>query len=85
MTEEELIKIEERCNATQNGPWKAYIEDRDHENGSDFIMTGDQCSGNRGEDLEITGATVADYDFIAHAKQDIPRLIEEIRRLKGLT
>jgi hypothetical protein len=26
----------------------------------------------------------ADLDFIANARQDIPRLVEEVRRLKGL-
>lgn len=41
-------------------------------------MTGD------GEDIEMMGATVADYDFIAGAKQDIPLLIAEIRRLRAL-
>jgi hypothetical protein len=36
----------------------------------------------RGKDIEMIGATDADYDFIANAKQDIPRLIHEIRELK---
>jgi hypothetical protein len=42
-------------------------------------MTG--IDRQRGEDIEMTGATIADYDFIAHARQDIPRLIKEIREL----
>ena len=77
MTDEEIREIE-RCENSQKGPWKAFIEDRDHESGSDFIMTG------HGTDIEMTGASEADYDFIANAKQDIPKLIEEIRRLKAL-
>ena len=40
--------------------------------------TGDQ----RGEDSEMNGATIADYDFIANARQDIIRLIDEIRKLR---
>ena len=80
ITEEELIQIEQRVNSAQAGPWKAYIEDRDHESGSSFIMTG--SGEHRGEDIEMIGATNADYDFIANARQDIPRLIEEIRRLQ---
>ncbi len=44
-------------------------------------MTGTE--GNRGEDIEMTGATDFDYDFIANARQDIPRLIAEIRELKS--
>jgi hypothetical protein len=34
----------------------------------------------RGEDLEIIGATTADLDFIANARQDIPALVKEIER-----
>lgn len=75
ITEEELQNIELRCTLAQPGPWKAYIEGRDHESGDDFIMTGQ-------EDIYLTGATDADHDFIANAKQDIPNLIAEIRRLK---
>jgi hypothetical protein len=80
LTEKELEEIETRANQTQNGPWKAYIEGRDHESGSNFIMTG--VGENRGEDIEMFGAKIADYDFIANAKQDIPKLIAEIRELK---
>ena len=43
-------------------------------------MTGND--ENRGEDIEMSGATIADYEFIANAKQDIPKLIAEIRELK---
>jgi len=74
--EKELIQIEGRANMAQAGPWKAYIEDRDHESGADFIRTGS------GENIEMLGATTADYDFIANARQDIPRLIHEIRILR---
>lgn len=77
ITSEELKTIEQRLNATQPGPWKAYIEGRDHHCGSDFIMTGK-------EDLEIIGATVADYDFIANAKKDVEVLLTEIRLLREL-
>ena len=80
ISEEELILIEQRANSAQAGPWKAYIEGRDHESGSSFIMTGPE--GQRGEDIEMTGATNDDYDFIANSRQDIPRLVNEIRRLR---
>ncbi|MDN3657234.1 hypothetical protein QWZ08_16410 [Ferruginibacter paludis] len=81
MTEDELNEIEHRLNQTTPGPWKAYIEDRDHESGSSFIMTGPE--NRRGEDIELYGATIADYDFIANARQDIPRLLKAIRELKS--
>jgi hypothetical protein len=78
----ELDTIEARCNAATPGPWMSYVEGRDHESGSDFIMTGE--GGSRREDIELTGATRADQDFIAAARQDVPRLVAEVRRLKRL-
>lgn len=55
---------------------------RDFLGGSNFIQTGQ--GADRGEDIEMTGATVADQDFMAAARQDLPRLIAEVRRLRGL-
>ncbi|MGZ3840350.1 MAG: hypothetical protein ACXVBR_11815 [Flavisolibacter sp.] len=81
LNEDELIRIELRCSKAQKGPWKAFIEGRDHESGTNFIMTGEGTE--RGGDIEMLGATVADFNFIAHAKQDVPKLIEEIRRLSS--
>ena len=43
-------------------------------------MTG--LDDNRGEDIELFGATIDDQDFIAHARQDIPKLLAEIESLK---
>ena len=82
LTEKEIDEIKKRCHAASSGPWVSYIEGRDHTSGSDFIMTGE--GDNRGEDIELTGATTADQDFIAHARQDIPVLIAEIERLRDL-
>jgi hypothetical protein len=39
-------------------------------------------SNKRGTDIYITGGTNADQDFIANARQDIPKLLSEIQRLK---
>lgn len=36
-----------------------------------------------GEDIEPTGATEADFDFIASARSDMPQLVDEVRRLRG--
>lgn len=77
-----LAEIQARVDAASAGPWKAFIEDRDHTSGSSFIMVGQGSS--RGQDIELSGATTGDYDFIAHARQDVPALIEEVRRLNAL-
>ena len=73
----DMDAIRQRCDRATPGPWKSYVEGRDHDSGSSFIMTG-------GEDIELIGASVADQDFIAHARQDIPQLLEEIQRLKAM-
>jgi hypothetical protein len=82
LTDTELEQIQSRCDAATPGPWKSYVEGRDHTSGSSFIMTGDRSA--RGKDIELSGATITDQDFIAHARQDIPNLINEIKRLRLL-
>ncbi|NOT54786.1 MAG: hypothetical protein HOP18_09300 [Deltaproteobacteria bacterium] len=82
MTDEDIDAIHARCAAATPGPWRSYVEGRDHTSGDSFIMTGEGDS--RGEDIELSGATPADQDFIAHARQDIPRLLAEVRRLRDL-
>ena len=76
ISDKELAEIRKRAEAATPGPWKAFVEDRDFQSGSSFIQT-------QGEDIELIGATEEDYDFIANARQDIPKLLDEIERLKG--
>jgi hypothetical protein len=89
ISDTELQVLKASCEATTIAPWVSFIEGRDHElGGSSFIMTGIKKGDyiwdeKRGEDIEFDG-TPADLDFIAHARQDIPMLIAEIERLKGL-
>jgi hypothetical protein len=85
----EIIGMKRRYEATSIAPWVSFIEGRDCESGSSFIMTGIAKGDNiwhktRGEDIYLSGATNDDQDFIAHARQDIPMLIAEIERLKAL-
>ena len=78
LTEEEIEAIKSRCDQATAGPWKSFIETREKISGSDFIQT-------TGEDIYLTGATGTDQDFIAYARQDIPRLIAEIERLRSIS
>lgn len=82
LTERDLCEIEKRANAASPGPWKSFVEGRDHTSGSSFIMTGGE--GNRGDDIELSGASTEDQDFIAAARQDVPRLLREVDALKAL-
>ena len=78
LSEDELSEIEGRVRAASPGPWKSHIEGRDHTSGSNIIITG------TGEGIEPIGATIADQDFIAAARQDVPRLLEVVRVLRSL-
>ena len=45
-------------------------------------MKGVRVGHRRGE-IEVLGTSTEDQDFIAHARQDIPALLEEVRRLRS--
>jgi len=77
ITDADLARIDLLVHCATRGPWKSYVEGRDHEAGSDFIKT---PIG----DIELSGATVADQDFIASARQDVPALVAEVKRLRRL-
>jgi hypothetical protein len=80
MTLEDLERIRALCDAATPGPWESFVEGRDHSCGSDFIGT----QNRKGPDIELSGASHADQDFIAMARQALPRLVAEIERLKEL-
>lgn len=82
MGEDDLRQIEARADAAAPGPWISSIEGRDHEAGSSFIET--RAAEGRGSDIELSGASDADQDFIAAARSDVPALIAEVRRLQQL-
>ena len=87
MTEKELQGIEDRSISGTKAPWIPMIEGITHTSGEDFIMTGVNSANEyrnpeRGTDLYLIGGTKEDLIFIANAKQDILKLISEIRRLK---
>lgn len=84
MTEEELVELGKLSDRATKGPWKSYIEGRDHVSGSDFIMTGNE-NDTESPDIELMGATKEDQDFIAAARNAVPALILEIRRLRAKT
>ena len=66
ISDKELSAIRKRVEKAAKGPWKAFIEGRDMDCGSSFIRTQEN-------DIELIGATEADYDMIANAGQDILR------------
>lgn len=81
MTDLELKDIIEICNKATPAPWTSYIEGRDFDSGSSFIMTGEE--ENRDYDIEFISIKPEDQDFIAMARNAIPLLVNEIAKLKG--
>ncbi len=62
------------------------IEGRDHTSGDSFIMVGP--AEDRDEDMYVTRgsapASLADLDFIAAARNYLPRLLDEIEAIRRL-
>ncbi|MFC4262077.1 hypothetical protein ACFOWM_04250 [Ferruginibacter yonginensis] len=76
-----LIEIEEILNILSKvtpGPWKSFVEGRDHISGSNFIQTGE-----KNYDIEFINLSAIDQDFIAMARNVLPSLIDELIKLKA--
>jgi hypothetical protein len=84
LTESELDAIEARVLAASNAPWQSFVEGSDHTSGDNFIRVGglDHDEPDMYVSRDTGPASVADQDFIAHARQDMPRLLAEVRRLR---
>lgn len=89
LSSDELTVMEGRAARAMSGPWRSFVEGRDHWGGDDFIRTGgldDDCPdlylshSYRNREKPVP-APADDQDFIAHARQDVPRLVAEVRRL----
>lgn len=89
LTDHELDAIEQRSAAASPGPWQSFIEGRDHLGGDNFIRISladnepDMYVSRAIPGQGLTPAGDHDLDFIAHARQDIARLIAEVKRLRG--
>ena len=86
LSEADLDAIEARANQASPGPWRALVEGRDHTSGDDFILLGPgqpdmyvSYSSSEG----TRPASSGDLDFIAHARDDVERLVAELRRLRS--
>lgn len=91
LSDAELADIETRVQAASPGPWRSWIEGRDHFGGDSVVSTANgefyfyvRTYLEDRPTEEHRQQSAADQDFIAHARDDIPRLIAEIRRLRAL-
>ena len=74
MTPEELDAIEQRANAATPGPWELV----------DWFSAVEPGRTDLGSPIGEVGCdlAIADAEFVAAARTDIPALIAEIRRLR---
>jgi hypothetical protein len=87
LTSAELEAMQARCAAASPGPWRAFVEGGDHHGGDDFIQVSmDDAEPDMYVSRAWSGgmrpASSQDLDFIAAARQDLPALIDEVRRLR---
>ena len=85
MTSNEIDELRQLCERASPAPWRAMIEGRDHTSGDNFIMIG--AEGDRREDMYISRdsgpASPEDLDFIAAARNWLPRLLDELEKLRA--
>lgn len=81
LSKEYIDEVRMPCKHATPGPWMSYVEGRDFFGGENVIVRGPNKSEG---DLYLSGATTADQDFIAQAREDIPLLLDEIDRLRAL-
>jgi hypothetical protein len=70
---QKLIALEKKV---KRGPWKSYIEGREEMSGSSFIMTEE-------DDIYLLGANQDDQDFIVELRNIMPKIIDEIKRIRN--
>ena len=75
----DLGPIEARLEAATPGPW--HVE-QGGEIFAPFWLIGDVLRDRYGNN-SISGDDRATIEFIAHARQDVPALVAEVRRLRG--
>lgn len=85
LTDAEIHELRQLCERATPAPWRAMVEGRDHSSGDSFIMVGRE--DDRDEDMYVSRdsgpAAHTDLDFIAAARNYLPRLLEELEELRA--
>lgn len=74
MNTQRLSEIKERAEKATVGPWRSEADEQGH-----FVTV---FNYDHGEYFAVSDK--ADAEFVAHARQDVPDLIAEVERLKGI-
>lgn len=76
MKQDELAAIRERCEAATPGPFDTYV----HGDNAGYTVA---KFGDNGQDVFWTFVKREDAEFVAHAREDVPALLDEIDRLRA--
>ena len=82
LTEKQLKEIEERASKATPGPWTLDINylvgfpPKTRPTGESIMLLEETCRAGSAE------ADDANMEFIAHAREDVPALLEEVKRLQ---
>lgn len=86
MTEERLIEIEKRARAASEGEWLSYYvtqSEKDPKRSEFGVEVGIRIDDGCGYAVCVMPFELTkDAYFIANARQDVPDLVEEVRRLR---
>ena len=89
LTDADLDAIERRAAAASAAPWEPFIFSDRNLNDGDFIRIGalDDSQPDMYVSHDRGGVDVLvpwqDIEIIAHARQDVPALVSEVRRLRA--
>jgi hypothetical protein len=81
ISDAELDAMQQRADAAVDGPWEAFVEGPD-DAGSSCIFVCDDDEPEFYLSPQRYANSAAELQFIAASRQDVPRLIAEVRRLR---
>jgi hypothetical protein len=82
LTEQQLSEIKARADAATPGPWKAFVIN-DDDLGEPMSSGIESIDGSLNHGEECEHFHPYDREFIAHARADVPALLEEVARLRA--
>jgi FMN phosphatase YigB (HAD superfamily) len=80
----DIKSIEERCERATKGPWNIEHQFHIHSNGRGICSTGAYGSNKDCEFEKVYQDNMANSDFIAHSREDLPALIEAVKEAKEI-
>jgi hypothetical protein len=82
MTDEELEAIQKRADAATPGPWSAFTDPARRADQSLIVAPPPEYGLIHVQTHKDFASLNHDATFIAHAREDIPKLLAEVRRLR---